>query len=128
MWAIGAEFTPTEGADDDNRDVVKGVPGAAGVHTGTARIVRSEADFERVETGDVVVCAITNPSWAVLFGIAGAFVCDAGGPLSHTAVLTREYDIPSVLAAIGATRRIRDGQTVTVDGATGTVVITRPLS
>ncbi|GMQ86447.1 MAG: PEP/pyruvate-binding domain-containing protein [Acidimicrobiia bacterium] len=121
MWAIGAEFTPITASDTDG-DVITGLPGAAGTHTGTARIVRSQAEFGRVEPGDVVICAITNPSWAVLFGIAGAFVCDAGGPLSHTAVLTREYDIPSVLATGDATRRIADGALVTVDGAAGTVV------
>jgi len=100
---------------------VNGIPGAVGIHTGTARIVRSEEDFPRVNQGDVVVCPVTNPSWSVLFGIAGAFVCDAGGPLSHTAVLTREYDIPSVLATGDATKRIADGALVTVDGARGTV-------
>ncbi|MFV2000749.1 MAG: PEP-utilizing enzyme, partial [Acidimicrobiia bacterium] len=98
-----------------------GIPGAAGVHTGTARTVRSEADFTKVQQGDVVICPITNPSWSVLFGIAGAFVCDAGGPLSHTAILTREYDIPSVLATCDATQRIKEGSIVTVDGAAGTV-------
>ena len=121
MWAIAAEFTPITASDVDG-DVITGLPGAAGTHTGTARIVRSEAEFGRVGPGDVVICSITNPSWAVLFGIAGAFVCDAGGPLSHTAVLTREYDIPSVLATGDATSRIADGEVVTVDGAAGTVV------
>ncbi len=67
------------------------------------------------------MCAITDPAWSVLFGIAGAFVCDAGGPLSHTAVLAREFAILSVLATGDATRRIADGTTVTVDGAAGTV-------
>ena len=121
MWAIGVEFTPITASDTDG-DVITGLPGAAGTHTGTARIVRTEAEFGRVAPGDVVICAITNPTWAVLFGIAGAFVCDAGGPLSHTAVLAREYDIPSVLATGDATSRIADGAVVTVDGAAGTVV------
>ena len=98
------EFTPV--AADVDGDVVTGLPGAAGIHTGPVRIVRSERDFDRVRPGDVVVCAITNPSWSVLFGVAGAFVCDAGGPLSHTAVLAREYDIPSVLATGDATSRL----------------------
>jgi pyruvate,water dikinase len=120
MWAIAAEFTPITASDADG-DTITGLPGAAGTYTGTARIVRSEAEFGRVEPGDVVICSITNPSWAVLFGIAGAFVCDAGGPLSHTAVLTREYDIPSVLATGDATSRIIDGEVVTVDGSAGTV-------
>lgn len=120
LWSMDAEFTPRSTVGDESA-IVRGLPGAAGSYSGTARIVLSETDFGRVEPGDVVVCAITNPAWAVLFGIAGAFVCDAGGPLSHTAVLTREYDIPSVLAAGDATLRIEDGSTVRVDGAAGTV-------
>jgi len=120
LWTVEREFgaiAPVSGDDG----VVNGNPGAVGIHSGTARIVRSEEDFPRVNQGDVVVCPVTNPSWSVLFGIAGAFVCDAGGPLSHTAVLTREYDIPSVLATGDATKRIADGALVTVDGARGTV-------
>ena len=119
LWAMDLEFTPV--AADVDGDVVTGLPGAAGIHTGPVRIVRSERDFDRVRPGDVVVCAITNPSWSVLFGVAGAFVCDAGGPLSHTAVLAREYDIPSVLATGDATSRLEDGAPVTVDGAKGEV-------
>ncbi len=119
LWAMDLEFSPIAPADD--AEVLTGLPGAAGTYTGPARIVRSEADFRRVEPGDVVVCPITNPSWSVLFGIAGGFVCDAGGPLSHTAVLAREYDVPSVLAVGNATGRLTDGQMVQVDGARGTV-------
>ncbi len=120
LWMVGAEFTPIA-ASDTAGNTITGIPGAAGTYTGTARIVRSEVDFDRVQLGDVVICPVTNPSWSVLFGIAGAFVCDAGGPLSHTAVLTREYAIPSVLATGDATARITDGALVTVDGAAGTV-------
>lgn len=120
LWMVEREFgAPPEPSGADG--IIGGTPGAAGIHTGVARIVRSEADFANVQPGDVVICPITNPAWSVLFGIAGAFVCDAGGPLSHTAVLTREYDIPSVLATADASQRIRDGATVTVDGARGTV-------
>jgi rifampicin phosphotransferase len=120
LWFVGKEFTPIN-PSEQNGDSISGIPGAAGVHTGTARVVRTEADFDRVRPGDVVICPITNPSWSVLFGIAGAFVCDAGGPLSHTAVLTREYAIPSVLATGNASQRIADGTLVTVDGTAGTV-------
>ncbi len=121
IWAIGQEFAPTI-SSESVADGISGIPGAAGTYTGPARIVRSEADFDLVEPGDVVICPVTNPTWAVLFGIAGAFVCDSGGPLSHTAILTREYDIPSVLATGDATSRFADGTVVTVDGAAGTVV------
>ncbi len=120
LWGIDEEFAPITGDHADDA-VVRGLAGGTGRHTGTARIVRSEADFHKVQSGDVVVCAITNPVWSVLFGVAGAFVCDAGGPLSHTAILAREFAIPSVLATGNATSQIADGATVTVDGSAGTV-------
>ncbi len=122
LWGMEQEFAPITAGEADG-DVVRGLAGGIGRHTGTARVVRTEADFHRVQPGDVVVCAITNPAWSVLFGIAGAFVCDAGGPLSHTAMLAREFAIPSVLATGNATSRIADGATVTIDGSAGTVRI-----
>jgi pyruvate,water dikinase len=57
----------------------------------------------------------------VLFGQAGAIVTDGGGVLAHAAVIAREYGIPAVLATGDGTRRIRDGETVTVDGTAGVV-------
>ncbi|MCZ7531874.1 MAG: PEP-utilizing enzyme [Acidimicrobiia bacterium] len=120
LWAIEAEFGVPP-VSEANSDAIVGLPGAAGICTGTARVITSETDFARVQSGDVIVCPITNPAWSVLFGIAGAFVCDSGGPLSHTAILAREYDIPSVLATGDATTRISDGDTITVDGTAGTV-------
>ena len=120
LWAIEAEFGAPP-VSEANSDAITGLPGAAGIYSGTARVIASETDFARVQPGDVIVCPITNPAWSVLFGIAGAFVCDSGGPLSHTAILAREYDIPSVLATGDATARISDGDTVTVDGTAGTV-------
>ncbi len=120
LWAIEAEFGAPP-VSEATSDAIIGLPGAAGIYSGTARVITSETDFDRVQPGDVIVCPITNPAWSVLFGIAGAFVCDSGGPLSHTAILAREYDIPSVLATGDATTRIIDGDTITVDGTAGTV-------
>ena len=104
LWTVEREFSPIMPTPAD-ADAISGIPGAAGLHTGAARIIRSETDFERVQPGDVV-CPITNLARSALFGIAWEFVCDAGGPLSHTAVLTTEKAIPSVLATGDAAIRI----------------------
>ena len=58
-----------------------------------------------------------------LFVMASAIVTDLGGPLSHSSIVAREYGIPAVLATGIATRRITDGQTITVDGRAGTVTL-----
>ena len=69
----------------------------------------------------MIVAVITTPAWTPLFVRASAIVTDIGGPLSHSSIVAREYGIPAVLGTGIATRRIRDGQMVTVDGNAGTV-------
>jgi pyruvate,water dikinase len=71
--------------------------------------------------GGVLVAAITTPAWTPLFAMAAAVVTDIGGPLSHGSIVAREYGIPAVMGTGVATRRIRSGQVVTVDGGAGRV-------
>jgi phosphohistidine swiveling domain-containing protein len=102
-----------------------GVPGSPGRYTGPVRLVRDEAEFPKLRPGEVLVCPITSPAWSVLFLQAGAVVTDGGGVLAHTAVIAREYGIPAVLATGAATRRLRDGDLVTVDGTAGVVTMNK---
>jgi pyruvate,water dikinase len=76
-----------------------------------------------MKPGDVLVAVTTSPAWTPLFVMASAVVTDIGGPLSHSSIVAREYGIPAVMATGLATRRIRDGQTITVDGSTGIVTL-----
>jgi rifampicin phosphotransferase len=105
-------------------DGLRGVPGSPGRCTGPVRVVRDETEFAKLGAGDVLVAPVTSPPWSVLFLEAGAVVTDGGGVLSHTAVIAREYGIPAVLATGDASRRLRDGDVVTVDGTNGVVSIT----
>jgi phosphoenolpyruvate synthase/pyruvate phosphate dikinase len=73
--------------------------------------------------GEVLVARITTPAWTPLFAMAAAVVTDVGGPLSHGSIVAREYGIPAVLGTGGATRRVRSGQVITVDGSAGTVTL-----
>lgn len=107
----------SEGGDG----VLRGVPASPGRVTGPVRIVHAEADFHRIESGDIVVCPGTRPSWSVIFPMIGGLVADAGGALSHPAIIAREYGVAAVVAAVGATHMLRDGEIVTVDGSEGTV-------
>jgi pyruvate,water dikinase len=79
--------------------------------------------FDQMEPGEVLVAAITTPAWTPLFAMASAIVTDVGGPLSHGSIVAREYGIPAVLGTGGATRRLRTGDRVRVDGTKGTVEI-----
>lgn len=100
-----------------------GIPGSSGTYTGPVRVIRSEKEFEKLSSGDVLVCRVTTPVWSVLFGTAGAVVTDGGGALSHAAIVAREHGIPAVLGTGVATSELSDGQSVTVDGTHGKVII-----
>jgi pyruvate,water dikinase len=102
---------------------VGGLPASPGRATGTARLLRSEAEFARVQNGDIIVATAATGAWAPLFALASALVLDAGGVTSHVAMLALELGIPAVVATGTATTRIRDGQTITVDGTAGLVYV-----
>jgi len=90
--------------------------------TGRARVVRDPYEVD-LEPGDILVCATTDPSWTPLFMVADALVIDTGGQMSHGAIVAREMGVTCVINTITGTRDIPDGATVTVDGATGRVLV-----
>jgi len=97
-----------------------GTPASAGTATGRARVILDPVGAH-VEPGEILVAPSTDPGWTPLFMTAGALVMEMGGVISHGAVVAREYGIPAVVGVADATTQLRDGQVVTVDGATGTV-------
>jgi phosphoenolpyruvate synthase/pyruvate phosphate dikinase len=90
---------------------------------GIARIVKSPQEFDAVKQGDIMVCIMTNPAWVVVFSKIAAVVTDAGGVLSHSAVVAREFMIPGVVGTSSATKEIKTGDKVRVDGDKGVVTI-----
>lgn len=94
-----------------------------GVATGPARIVHTLADAHRLRPGDILVARATDPAWTPLFLNARGLVLESGGMLSHGAVVAREYRLPAVTNVRDATRRLQDGQTITVDGGRGRVFV-----
>ena len=106
-------------------DTLKGVAASPGSVTAPACVLSGPEDFSRMRTGDVLVAPLTTPAWTPLFARAAAVVTDVGGPLSHGSIVAREYGIPAVLGTGSATKRIRSGQMVTVDGSAGLVTLSR---
>jgi pyruvate,water dikinase len=104
-------------------NVVTGHPCSAGVVTGIARIIPTLDDAGKLQPGDILVCRMTMPAWTPLFGLAGAVVADSGGPLSHCAIVAREYGIPCVAGTVNGTAVLRDGMRVRVDGNAGIVTV-----
>jgi phosphohistidine swiveling domain-containing protein len=107
--------------ESESADVLYGMAGSPGVARGRVRIVRSLAEGDSLEFGEILVAPTTAPPWTPLFARAAAIVTDAGGILSHCAVVAREYSIPAVVGAKRATASLRDGQLVEVDGTNGRI-------
>jgi pyruvate,water dikinase len=103
--------------------VVTGIAASPGVIEGTAKVVLSTDDFDQVNPEDILVCQMTNPAWTPLFGLISGIVTDAGGTVSHPAVMAREFGIPAVIGCSVATDQIKTGDRVRVDGSAGTVEI-----
>jgi pyruvate,water dikinase len=109
--------------NEQTSDKIKGFAASAGRITARACVMLGPEDFGKMHSGDVIVAGITTPAWTPLFARASAIVTDIGGPLSHSSIVAREYGIPAVLATGIGTRRIKDGQIITVDGSAGTVTL-----
>jgi pyruvate,water dikinase len=102
---------------------VQGLGGSPGVVEGIARVVLHEGQFDDVRAGDILVCQMTNPAWVVLFTKIVGLVTDAGGTVSHPAVLSREFGIPAVVGSSVATKDIKNGDRIRINGTTGLVEI-----
>ena len=125
LWGITREnldawLSADSGADSNE---IKGFAASSGVVEGPARIVKSVEEISRLKQGDILVCQITNPTWAPIFQTIVAAVSDIGGSMSHAAIVAREYGLPAVVGTGNATSRIKDGQRIRVDGGRGIVTI-----
>ena len=89
-----------------------------------ARVVLSPEEFDAVQKDEIVVCRMTSPAWVVLFTKIAGLVTDAGGMASHPAVVSREFGFPAVVGPSDATRRIRTGDRVRVNGSLGLLDMT----
>jgi pyruvate,water dikinase len=120
LWGFPEKFyrEPSENADE-----LTGLAASPGVVEGPARVVLELEQFDEVKDGDVLVCRMTNPAWVVLFTKIVGLVTDAGGTVSHPAVVSREFGIPAVVGTSEATRRIKTGDRLRVNGAVGVVEI-----
>jgi pyruvate,water dikinase len=104
-------------------DTIKGQAASPGRVAGPACVIHGSNEFGQMRQGDILVAKITTPAWTPLFALASGVVTDVGGPLSHSSIVAREYQIPAVLGTGVATERIKSGQRITVDGDAGTVKI-----
>ena len=95
---------------------LKGVVGSPGVAEGVVKVVEGIQDIGRFEEGDVLVTKMTEPAMVIMMNKAAAIVTDVGGITCHAAIVSRELGIPCVVATKTATKELKDGLRVSVDG------------
>ncbi len=100
---------------------IKGYPGAAGCVSGRVKLITDIKDIDLIEKGDILVTTATNIGWTPVFSKVSAIVTDIGAPLSHAAIVAREFGIPAVVGCGNATTILKTGDLITVNGAKGTV-------
>lgn len=101
--------------------IVKGSPASPGIASGPARILKSVKEIGLVNKGDVLVADQTNPDYVPAMKKAVAIVTNSGGRTSHAAIVSRELGIPAVVGAENATKLIKNGMMITVNGVVGEI-------
>ncbi len=111
-----------EGAARAGQPLVRGLPASPGTVVGTVRVIRSPAEGDALQPGEVLVAPMTSPDWVPFMRRAAAVVTDSGGMTSHAAIVSREMGLPCIVGTHEATTVLHDGQLVTVDATAGAVL------
>lgn len=116
----------TNGVDISNKSSDKiyyGITCSSGVVEGKVRIIRDLSESHKLQEGDILVTEYTDPAWTMLFNFISGIITETGGVLSHAAIISREYGIPSVLGVENITNILKDGQKIVIDGNEGRIIV-----
>jgi pyruvate,water dikinase len=113
---------------DADAKLLEGIPVSPGVVTGPARVILRADEHEHVLAGEILIAPFTDPAWSPYFITAAGLVVEQGGILSHGSIVAREYGLPAVTNVLSATRVIRTGDLVQVDGNRGCVSVLKRLA
>lgn len=114
--------------DDNDLETLQGIGCSPGYAVGKARVIRDITMASHLQPGEILVAPSTDPGWTPLFLTAAAVVTDSGGFLSHGATVAREYGIPAVVNTKKASKLVKNGQVIIVDGNQGIVYLSPPES
>jgi pyruvate, water dikinase len=106
---------------DLGEEILEGIPASPGIGSGIVRIVHNLKDLEKVKQGDILVTEMTNPDMVVGMQKSAGIVTDEGGMTSHAAIVSREMGIPCVVGSDKATKVLKEGQEITVNGYDGKI-------
>ncbi|MTJ49001.1 glycerol-3-phosphate acyltransferase [Dolichospermum sp. UHCC 0259] len=108
---------------DPSDNILLGIPASQGQIQGRVKVLRTLQEAHNIDKNTILVVPYTDSGWAPVLVQAGGLIAEAGGKLSHGAIIAREYGIPAVMDVRGATYLLQDGQQVQIDGYKGTVEI-----
>ncbi|MEH1959596.1 MAG: glycerol-3-phosphate acyltransferase [Nostoc sp.] len=107
--------------------ILQGIGASQGQVEGRVKVLRNLQDLPEIDRDTILVVPYTDSGWAPLLSRAGGLIAEAGGRLSHGAIVAREYGIPAVMDVRGATWLLQDGQRVRIDGSRGIVELSNDL-
>lgn len=108
---------------NNKKIILRGIPASPGIAKGKVKVVLRIEEIEKVEEGDVLVTVMTNPLFITAISKVKAIITDIGGLLCHAAIVSRELGIPCVTATKNATKVLKDGMEVVVDGTNGIIYL-----
>lgn len=109
--------------EERKKDGLHGLGCNNGKITGTARVIESLEEIGRLKEGEILVTKFTDTGWTSKFALLSGIITEYGGILCHAAIVSREYGIPCIVCCEGAMKKIKDGSTITMNGATGEIEI-----
>jgi len=109
----------------DNYDKLVGIATSPGYYQGPVRVIKSLAEYEQVQQGDVLVIPYSDVSWTPLFSKVGAIVAESGGILSHSSIVAREHNLPAVVSVNNACQLLSNGMIVIINGFSGEIIISK---
>ncbi|MEA5568100.1 glycerol-3-phosphate acyltransferase [Anabaena sp. UHCC 0399] len=118
---------PTTAVGVYSDQILQGIPASHGQAEGRIKVVRNLQNLPEIDKDTILVVPYTDSGWAPLLVRAGGLIAEAGGRLSHGAIVAREYGIPAVMDVKGATWILQDEQRVRIDGSRGTVELSNDL-
>ena len=122
---ITNQFSQTADVDESMIHGVVASVGPSFHFRGTAKVVLTIDEIDKIEDGDILVTTMTSPDFVIGMKKAGAIITDVGGILSHAAIVSRELKKPCIVGTQVATKVIRDGDVVEIHSGRGTVKVVK---
>jgi phosphohistidine swiveling domain-containing protein len=116
-------FVQEKKNENTSSNIIKGVGVSSGKVTGKVKIIKHPSESYKLEKGEILVAPSTDPGWTPLFLRASGIIMEVGGYLSHGAIVSREYGIPAVVNIPNILTILKDGQSVTIDGNKGEIIL-----